>query len=136
MAKRIRVIVLEPQGRAHIEDVEDSLEDFQRLVGGLIEHHQLTPPCPTGAGLHLFGNEEAIAEDLAPNLWGLVLGGPFLGPLVLFREDRHDHKVNITPADEQYWTGDLKRILDGQDRKSTRLNSSHSQISYAVFCLK
>src|SRR2546430_4568175 len=25
---------------------------------------------------------------------------------------------------------------DHQDRKSTRLNSSHSQISYAVFCLK
>src|SRR2546430_13193672 len=24
----------------------------------------------------------------------------------------------------------------GSDRKSTRLNSSHSQISYAVFCLK
>src|SRR2546430_8181086 len=24
----------------------------------------------------------------------------------------------------------------GTDRKSTRLNSSHSQISYAVFCLK
>src|SRR5689334_23649536 len=24
----------------------------------------------------------------------------------------------------------------GQDRKSTRLNSSHSSISYAVFCLK
>src|SRR2546427_7753889 len=31
------------------------------------------------------------------------------------------------------------RSWDGQeqlDRKSTRLNSSHSQISYAVFCLK
>src|SRR2546427_5816675 len=30
-------------------------------------------------------------------------------------------------------------LLDGvprTDRKSTRLNSSHSQISYAVFCLK
>src|SRR2546427_5293898 len=25
---------------------------------------------------------------------------------------------------------------DTRDRKSTRLNSSHSQISYAVFCLK
>src|SRR2546430_9393616 len=25
---------------------------------------------------------------------------------------------------------------DKEDRKSTRLNSSHSQISYAVFCLK
>src|SRR2546430_13123516 len=28
------------------------------------------------------------------------------------------------------------RIPSAQDRKSTRLNSSHSQISYAVFCLK
>src|SRR5688572_17578192 len=27
-------------------------------------------------------------------------------------------------------------IAGGIDRKSTRLNSSHSQISYAVFCLK
>src|SRR3712207_7274957 len=26
--------------------------------------------------------------------------------------------------------------LRGQDRKSTRLNSSHANISYAVFCLK
>src|SRR5438309_6831701 len=28
------------------------------------------------------------------------------------------------------------REIDGRDRKSTRLNSSHSSISYAVFCLK
>src|SRR5688572_6098376 len=27
-------------------------------------------------------------------------------------------------------------VMYGTDRKSTRLNSSHSQISYAVFCLK
>src|SRR3989475_9637121 len=27
-------------------------------------------------------------------------------------------------------------LLTAGDRKSTRLNSSHSQISYAVFCLK
>src|SRR2546430_11725351 len=31
--------------------------------------------------------------------------------------------------------GGLHRLV-AQDRKSTRLNSSHSQISYAVFCLK
>src|SRR2546428_6099406 len=31
-------------------------------------------------------------------------------------------------------TGELSLRL--QDRKSTRLNSSHDQISYAVFCLK
>src|SRR2546430_9145436 len=30
----------------------------------------------------------------------------------------------------------IHRAGHGQDRKSTRLNSSHSQISYAVFCLK
>src|SRR5688572_31581913 len=29
-----------------------------------------------------------------------------------------------------------KTSYRGLDRKSTRLNSSHSQISYAVFCLK
>src|SRR2546430_13561081 len=33
---------------------------------------------------------------------------------------------------EKPWAADLCR----KDRKSTRLNSSHSQISYAVFCLK
>src|SRR5207247_4801829 len=27
-------------------------------------------------------------------------------------------------------------VLSGRDRKSTRLNSSHEWISYAVFCLK
>src|SRR2546430_4281587 len=31
---------------------------------------------------------------------------------------------------------DVARLYRKQDRKSTRLNSSHSQISYAVFCLK
>src|SRR5256886_13559841 len=30
----------------------------------------------------------------------------------------------------------LGTLLVSEDRKSTRLNSSHSQISYAVFCLK
>src|SRR5689334_24966828 len=29
-----------------------------------------------------------------------------------------------------------RRMPDRRDRKSTRLNSSHSSISYAVFCLK
>src|SRR3712207_8548631 len=41
------------------------------------------------------------------------------------------------------WAGDPARSWDGYelaavtlDRKSTRLNSSHANISYAVFCLK
>src|SRR5258707_9578478 len=32
--------------------------------------------------------------------------------------------------------GNLLDDLRAQDRKSTRLNSSHANISYAVFCLK
>src|SRR2546430_7052884 len=32
--------------------------------------------------------------------------------------------------------GPVPAPADFRDRKSTRLNSSHSQISYAVFCLK
>src|SRR2546430_7178960 len=32
--------------------------------------------------------------------------------------------------------GERLRVRREGDRKSTRLNSSHSQISYAVFCLK
>src|SRR2546430_11858203 len=31
---------------------------------------------------------------------------------------------------------DTHKRVNSRDRKSTRLNSSHSQISYAVFCLK
>src|SRR2546430_7022874 len=38
---------------------------------------------------------------------------------------------------ERHWAG-ARRSGEwrSRDRKSTRLNSSHSQISYAVFCLK
>src|SRR2546430_13581898 len=39
-------------------------------------------------------------------------------------------------ARPQAWTGTSFWVRACRDRKSTRLNSSHSQISYAVFCLK
>src|SRR2546430_16453180 len=39
------------------------------------------------------------------------------------------------PAHQGQEPGRARRRRPG-DRKSTRLNSSHSQISYAVFCLK
>src|SRR2546430_12453881 len=63
----------------------------------------------------------------------------------LFRSTAIEHPVWIekvvTLASEQ--TGIFYPLVrrgtyveQGIDRKSTRLNSSHSQISYAVFCLK
>src|SRR5688572_32678357 len=49
----------------------------------------------------------------------------------LFRSDRDEarRRLSIFRGQKSDW------ILEA-DRKSTRLNSSHSQISYAVFCLK
>src|SRR3712207_7225774 len=44
----------------------------------------------------------------------------------------HGRAVPLDPAGE----GQERRPLGALDRKSTRLNSSHANISYAVFCLK
>src|SRR2546430_9763759 len=55
-----------------------------------------------------------VTLDLKPRRGAVLRFG-------LTREDNHTANV------------DNKRLTD---RKSTRLNSSHSQISYAVFCLK
>src|SRR5688572_32054701 len=78
----------------------------------------------------------------------------------LFRSAQLEHpgavlgEVQVRPADaarldlDEDLTQPGHRLLDvvahqhlarpqhRRDRKSTRLNSSHSQISYAVFCLK
>src|SRR2546430_11145652 len=43
------------------------------------------------------------------------------------RIERHQSRERGLPVGDEVAAG---------DRKSTRLNSSHSQISYAVFCLK
>src|SRR5207249_11490789 len=47
-------------------------------------------------------------------------------------------KVELRPghADQRARSGDAGDLGTIQDRKSTRLNSSHISISYAVFCLK
>src|SRR2546427_8575511 len=58
--------------------------------------------------------------------------------MLTFRDEDSCPLRKRTPAVDQH------RSADGaeghrtarKDRKSTRLNSSHSQISYAVFCLK
>src|SRR3712207_7346647 len=65
----------------------------------------------------------------------------------LFRSSRGDHCAEAQPGGagaggrvDQVVDADLDQQLRlvpaQQDRKSTRLNSSHANISYAVFCLK
>src|SRR5437899_4872418 len=70
----------------------------------------------TGQGKALFG---AIG-DSAPDRWGRMLMG---------RAERR-------AAKREKRTARTLREIDYLDRKSTRLNSSHLGISYAVFCLK
>src|SRR5687768_7264811 len=43
-------------------------------------------------------------------------------------------KRDLTEANR--WLSRMREYLVARDRKSTRLNSSHGYISYAVFCLK
>src|SRR3990167_10578224 len=56
--------------------------------------------------------------------------------VIASRLDTLDHLV--TEAGQQHAVTGRPRHCCARrlDRKSTRLNSSHSQISYAVFCLK
>src|SRR2546427_4440696 len=49
---------------------------------------------------------------------------------------RSPQDIAIVEPPEQPLQGPGQDGPDHRDRKSTRLNSSHSQISYAVFCLK
>src|SRR5690349_22786039 len=45
-------------------------------------------------------------------------------------------RIGILPRARQMRVPQRQRIGIVRDRKSTRLNSSHVEISYAVFCLK
>src|SRR3712207_8022372 len=49
------------------------------------------------------------------------------GPL----PENHETRLSTTS-----WPMALRVWTEAEDRKSTRLNSSHANISYAVFCLK
>src|SRR2546427_5314788 len=58
--------------------------------------------------------------------------------LLGYRYDVAGERLTATFTDESRLTlstADVPTKTE-KDRKSTRLNSSHSQISYAVFCLK
>src|SRR2546430_6672562 len=98
-----------------------------------------------------------VRRSSAPNLWRIehlrdritLRPGDLLDQLSLMRiiQDVRPHELynlaamSFVPAswDQPLLTGEFNsmgvtRLLEA-DRKSTRLNSSHSQISYAVFCL-
>src|SRR5689334_23652188 len=62
-----------------------------------------------------------------------------LGELRCDADRDHDRGADLVQRVRQRPQESLgvgQRVRPAEDRKSTRLNSSHSSISYAVFCLK
>src|SRR2546430_13095802 len=70
-------------------------------------------------------------------------------PICLCQSNKPKHRCNVTdippaysypcpdsPGRRRQHNESFHEVRPRRDRKSTRLNSSHSQISYAVFCLK
>src|SRR2546430_12730266 len=85
-----------------------------------------------------FFNDTATTEIYTLSLHDALPIFPFVVP----RFDRPEHGLgrDLRPQPSSSIRRDegheIHRAPRRQDRKSTRLNSSHSQISYAVFCLK
>src|SRR2546430_4337303 len=82
---------------------------------GIAKHHYTRAPRPLP---NLFAPYHAIKIEPSS-----VTNSPRIEQLI------HDAKLELSLQDA------VELALE-KDRKSTRLNSSHSQISYAVFCLK
>src|SRR5207249_9395829 len=78
-------------------------------------------------------NPHGIFCEALPHSLRLAAGALFIGA------GQHDQEfLAAVPADGVVGTnGNLhqaRKFLEHEDRKSTRLNSSHVSISYAVFC--
>src|SRR3989442_10712242 len=63
----------------------------------------------------------------------LVAGAVVRGDGALEAVEFHHHRALVDPV---LVRGMPAKTYENGDRKSTRLNSSHVRISYAVFCLK
>src|SRR3989449_6756925 len=79
----------------------------------------------------LFRSAEAVDGDYAPHALE-VLEHPLDLPGHLDRALQRGRVGELHVHEEEA----LVLLRDEPDRKSTRLNSSHGYISYAVFCLK
>src|SRR5256885_11329573 len=91
----------------------------------------------------LFPYPTLFRSDVAADRGGLELAGtradrPAHGtrpPLLLFRHEIRE-RAGDPPTRGNRRSGGRVPCAGRSDRKSTRLNSSHLVISYAVFCLK
>src|SRR5688572_33115754 len=83
-----------------------------------------------------FFNDTATTEIYTLSLHdALPISGSTGINTAIFREGWQE-RLGISYGDLQWSETGERLTKQTLDRKSTRLNSSHSQISYAVFCLK
>src|SRR2546427_2584855 len=83
----------------------------------------------------LFRSTDKVGELLSGEVQQIERG-KIVVMLAKFREAEAIIPYREQNHREHFHQGDTIRAVLKRDRKSTRLNSSHSQISYAVFCLK
>src|SRR5690625_6872863 len=104
-------------------------------VAGLGERSQLRGDATaTSCVERLLIAGHRLADDLALLGGGPVHGAAVLGAHVIALPHGGGGIVLLPELGQQSPQGGVPAGVD-QDRKSTRLNSSHVAISYAVFCL-
>src|SRR5439155_6277509 len=94
-------------------------------------------------GLRLYASDDVMADH---GRRSTPADSPFLAEFAAMdMDERWVSRPPETMLETFHWfrgegfgliVEDLLRLPPGVDRKSTRLNSSHVAISYAVFCLK
>src|SRR6266536_5995612 len=85
---------------------------------------RIRPRSPLVSSLFFFFNDTATTEIYTLSLHDA---------LPIFSRERRGVLLRLVLEDREYLG---PQLVLGEDRKSTRLNSSHERISYAVFCLK
>src|SRR2546429_6577823 len=93
-----------------------------------------TPRYPFDASIEM---REGLSQDLrTAQVTGLSLNGCYVSTESPYPEGTSLTVKVFTPT--EFYEGQATVIYNQEnlDRKSTRLNSSHGYISYAVFCLK
>src|SRR5882672_2043717 len=109
----------------------EAFERFPKAIG-VVRDNCIAFLVPGPDGLQILGN---IGWRMGESLGPLVERG---GRKVFVHKDQMIEATSERISILERFRADLKAILQGKwpDRKSTRLNSSHTVISYAVFCLK
>src|SRR5690625_1289288 len=136
--KEMKKFILEKDDVLVTKDSEDPkdiaipahvIEDFDNVLCGY--HLTQIKPESSLSGRYLFRifQTKAINAYFEVNANGITRYG-------LTIQTFSNFKVLFPPLSEQTAIADFLDQKTGEDRKSTRLNSSHVAISYAVFCLK